>query len=165
MGMGRLWLIGLGVLGLAGPALAADPKGDWLVNDKAAVIRVAPCAAALCGHIAWVIKPGGTDTNNPDPSKRNRPVLGLPILLNMQPKGNRWEGEVYNAKDGKIYASNIALRSDNVLRIEGCVLGFLCGGENWTRVKCDEVAPPAGPAGAARPAARTLVTACKEVSP
>lgn len=164
--MGRLWLIGLGVLGLATPALAADPKGDWLVNDKAAVIRVMACGTALCGHIAWVIKPGGTDTNNPDASKRNRPILGLPILLNMQPKGNRWEGEVYNAKDGKIYASSISLRSDNVLKIEGCVLGFLCGGEDWKRVKCEEVASPGAAPGAPRPpAARTLVTACREVTP
>ena len=49
---------------------------------------------------------------------------------------NRWEGEVYNAQNGKMYSANIALVSDDVLKIEGCVLGGLfCGGENWTRVQ------------------------------
>jgi hypothetical protein len=44
------------------------------------------------------------------------------------------------------------------------VLGFLCGGENWTRAKCEEAvrAPPAG--GGARPPTR-VVTACREVAP
>jgi uncharacterized protein (DUF2147 family) len=160
----RLSFVVLALLGVATPAVAADPRGDWLVNDKTAVIRIAPCGSALCGHIAWVTKPGGTDTNNPDPAKRNRPILGLPILLSMEPRGTRWEGEVYNAKDGKTYSSNIALRSDNVLRIEGCVLGFLCGGEEWTRVKCEEV-PPGAAAGGARPATRAaLVTGCRETA-
>src|SRR5262249_61198206 len=40
------------------------------------------------------------DANNPDVSKRSRPTLVMPILL----------------------------------EIRGCVLGFLCGGETWTRV-------------------------------
>jgi uncharacterized protein (DUF2147 family) len=127
------------------------------------VVRIASCGSALCGHIAWVARPGGTDTNNPDPAKRSRPILGLPILLTMQPKGSRWEGEVYNAEDGKTYSSNITLRSDNVLRIEGCVLGFLCGGETWTRVRCEEVAASPTAGGAPRPAARlVLVSGCRE---
>jgi uncharacterized protein (DUF2147 family) len=153
----------LAVAGLASPALAQDPKGDWMVNDKTAVIRITACGTGLCGHIAWTARQGGTDTNNPDPAKRSRPVLGMPILLNMQPKGNRWEGEVYNAKDGKVYSSNISLRGAE-LRIEGCVLGFLCGGENWTRAKCEE--PPAAPPapGGARPATRHP-TSCREAAP
>ncbi len=30
--------------------------------------------------------------------------------------------------------------NENTLKLEGCVLGFLCGGENWTRV----TTPPVG---------------------
>src|SRR5215471_11132396 len=129
---------------IGSPALAAEPTGDWMVADKTAVIRIAPCGEALCGNIVWTKGPAGTDTNNPDPAKRNRSVIGLPILLAMKPAGNRWDGEIYNAQDGKTYSGHIALTADNGLRIEGCVLGFLCGGENWTRAKCDEAAPPAG---------------------
>jgi len=29
------------------------------------------------------------------------------------------------------------LKGDDTLRIEGCVLGFLCGGQDWTRTKME----------------------------
>jgi uncharacterized protein (DUF2147 family) len=137
--MAKSWLSIVAVLGLSGPALAAEPVGDWLVADKMAVIRVTPCGEAFCGNLAWTKGPPGTDQNNPDPAKRSRSVIGMPILLDMKPAGaNRWEGEIYNANDGKVYSGSIALSNDNVLRIEGCVLGFLCGGQNWSRAKCEE---------------------------
>jgi hypothetical protein len=61
----------------------------------------------------------------------------MPILLEMKkkkPEKEEWDGEVYNAKNGKLYKSSIKLASPDQLEIEGCVLGFLCGGETWTRV-------------------------------
>jgi hypothetical protein len=46
----------------------------------------------------------------------------------------QWEGQVYNAKDGKLYSSTIKPVGSDQLEIQGCILGFLCGGESWTRV-------------------------------
>jgi uncharacterized protein (DUF2147 family) len=121
--------------GLA-PALAADPTGDWRVADGVANIRVAECNGSMWGVVAWEKATGGHDTNNPDVSKQNRPTLGMPILINMQKKPalDQWEGQVYNAKDGQLYSSTIKPVSSDQLEIRGCVLGFLCGGETWTRV-------------------------------
>lgn len=119
------------------PSLAADPTGDWKVADGVANIRVAECNGNMWGAVAWEKTPGGLDKNNPDVSKRNRPTLGMPILIDMKKnaKEDKWAGQVYNAKDGKMYKSTIALGdSPDELEIEGCVLGFLCGGETWTRV-------------------------------
>jgi uncharacterized protein (DUF2147 family) len=129
-----LVLVSLAVALNATPSQAADPTGDWLTEGGAAVIRITPCDDALCGAIAWVKNPG-TDKNNPDPAKRNVDVVGLPILLAMRPVSeNRWEGQVYNAENGKNYLASISLLSADVLRIKGCVLGGLfCGGEKWTR--------------------------------
>ncbi len=127
------------ITGSFGVAGAADPTGDWRVAEGVANIRVAECNGAMWGVVAWEKKPGGIDQNNPDVSKRSRPTLGMPILLEMKKKAEKdeWEGQVYNAKDGKTYDSTIKLVSPDQLEIEGCVLGFLCGGETWTRV-----APP-----------------------
>lgn len=117
-------------------ALAADPTGDWRVADGVATIRVAECNGDMWGAVAWEKLPGGRDVNNPDVSKRNRLTLGMPILLDMKKKPgvDEWEGEVYNAKDGKTYSSTIRPIGSDQLEIRGCVLGFLCGGETWTRV-------------------------------
>jgi uncharacterized protein (DUF2147 family) len=121
--------------GLA-PAFAADPTGDWRVADGVANIRVAECNGSMWGAVAWEKEPGGHDDHNPDVSKQNRPTLGMPILIDMKKKPgfDQWEGKVYNAKDGQYYSSTIKPTSPDQLEIQGCVLGFLCGGETWTRV-------------------------------
>jgi uncharacterized protein (DUF2147 family) len=130
--------------GLA-PAMAADPTGDWRVADGVANIRVAECNGSMWGVVAWEKTTGGHDTNNPDVSKQNRPTLGMPILINMQKKPalDQWEGQVYNAKDGQLYSSTIKPVSSDQLEIRGCVLGFLCGGETWTRVSSPIPSSPA----------------------
>jgi uncharacterized protein (DUF2147 family) len=118
------------------PALALDPTGDWKVADGVANIRVAQCNGSMWGAVAWEQTPGGRDTHNPDVSKQNRPSLGMPILIDMKktPGVDQWEGQVYNAKDGQYYSSTIKPVDPDHLEIQGCVLGFLCGGETWTRV-------------------------------
>jgi uncharacterized protein (DUF2147 family) len=117
-------------------ALAADPTGDWRVADGVANIRVAECNGSMWGAVAWEKTPGGRDKNNPDVSKQNRPTLGMPILIDMKKKPgvDQWQGQVYNAKDGQFYSSTIKPIGSDQLEIQGCVLGFLCGGETWTRV-------------------------------
>src|SRR5712671_5729572 len=117
-------------------ALAASPTGDWKVADGVANIRVAQCSGNMWGVVAWEKTPGGKDKNNPDAAKQSRPTLGMPILIDMKKKPgvDAWEGEVYNAKDGQLYSSTIKPVGTDQLEIQGCVLGFLCGGETWTRV-------------------------------
>src|SRR2546423_14675912 len=119
-----------------GPAFAADPTGDWKVADGVANIRVAQCSGNMWGVVAWEKVPGGKDKNNPDVARQSRPTLGMPILIDMKKKAgvDQWEGQVYNAKDGQSYSSTIKPVGTDQLEIQGCVLGFLCGGETWTRV-------------------------------
>jgi uncharacterized protein (DUF2147 family) len=144
---------------LPGLALAAEPTGEWRVANGAAFIRIDDCGGALWGTISWEKQPG-VDSHNPNPGERSRPTLGIAILRAMRPtKPGLWEGEVYNAQNGQTYSSRISLTAPDVLRIEGCVFGgFICGGENWTRVKVETApaasAPPAPPAGPATSAQR-----------
>jgi uncharacterized protein (DUF2147 family) len=133
---GILFSAGLFSAGLA-PAFAADPTGDWKVEDGVANIRVAECGGSMWGAVSWEKTPGGIDKNNPDATKKSRPTLGIATLIDMKPNAakDKWQGQVYNAKDGKFYKSTIKLGdSPDELEIEGCVLGFLCGGQTWTRV-------------------------------
>lgn len=115
------------------------PTGEWLVADRVARIKIVDCNGHLWGVVAWEARPGGTDQRNPDPQLRSRPTLGMPILLDMTPTSpNKWEGQVYNSQNGKTYSASISLSDPNTLRIQGCVFGFLCGGENWTRVETSD---------------------------
>jgi uncharacterized protein (DUF2147 family) len=135
---------------MLGPSAAADPTGEWLVADGAARIKIDSCNSRMWGVIAWEKQPGGVDQNNPDPAKRTRTTLGMPILLGMeQTAANRWDGEIYNPQNGKTYTANISLESADALRVQGCVLGFLCGGQTWTRAQPEPTAS-AKPGGAAK---------------
>jgi uncharacterized protein (DUF2147 family) len=127
--------------------VAPDPTGDWRVEEGTAHIRVAICDGNLWGVIGWEQSPG-TDAENPDPALRSRPTLGMPILVNMKPdakkpEANRWVGKIYNAKNGKMYDSNVTLISPTALKVQGCVLGVFCGGETWTKVAAAPAPIPA----------------------
>ena len=136
------------------------PTGEWLVAKQLARIKIADCDGRLWGVVAWEAQPGGVDKKNPDPNLRSRPTLGMPILLGMTPsKDNRWDGQIYNSEDGHTYSANITMVDPNTLRVQGCFLGFLCGGENWTRFETADVTastqrpskPPAKKTAAAPP--------------
>jgi hypothetical protein len=90
----------------------------------------------MWGAVVWEKIQGGRDKNNPDPAKVGRPTLGMLILFDMKRTtgADQWSGKVYNAKDGQTYDASIKLLGPDQLAIEGCVLGFLCGGETWSRV-------------------------------
>jgi uncharacterized protein (DUF2147 family) len=147
----------------AQPTAPSDPTGEWLVAEKVARIQIVSCEGSLWGVVSWEMQPG-TDSKNPDPTLRARPTLGMPVLLGMnQTKANQWDGQIYNSENGKTYSANISLIDPDTLRVRGCVLGFLCGGENWTRVQPPATNPQ--PAKPARPSSPKPTGALASVPP
>ena len=123
-------------------ALAADPSGTWLTQAGTSRVKIADCGGALCGTIVWLKEPNDsetgkpkTDKNNSDAAKRSRPLMGVQIVLSMKPAGEgKWNGQVYNAEDGKTYTGNITFTGGNSLQLQGCALGGLvCKGQTWTK--------------------------------
>jgi uncharacterized protein (DUF2147 family) len=116
-------------------AAPTGPVGEWLVEDGRAQIRIEPCGPNLCGYVSHTKNPGDTDKKNPDPKLRSRPIVGMMMMIDMKPVGERWEGKIYNSENGSSYNSKISMRNANTLRVEGCVFGgMFCGGQNWKRV-------------------------------
>jgi uncharacterized protein (DUF2147 family) len=146
MALGRLAgaiIFGLVIVALllCGTDMAgADPLGLWMDKDGT-TIRVQACGQALCGTIVGLrqaVDPATgrprTDRNNSDRALRERPLVGVPVFLTMQPAGaNRWSGQLYDPDRGNIYDGHLIEVAPDTLRVEGCLL-VLCGGENLTRV-------------------------------
>lgn len=126
---------------LATPALAAEPTGNWLTRNGESKVAIAKCGPGICGTITGLKSPNGTDgkpkvdSNNPDASKRNRPIVGTMIVVNMAPNGaNKWNGQIYNPEDGKTYSGSITVKSANELDLQGCVAGgLICKTQTWAR--------------------------------
>ncbi len=140
---------------------ATDLAGTWLTEDGRAKIRMDHCAinrAQMCGTVVW-LKPGQpqTDTKNPDPAKRARPMLGMVLMDGLKLDGAKYKGEIYNSDEGKNYSVSLKRDSESEMSISGCLLAILCGSQTWTKTAEVATAPSAAPAvAAAKPAPRPV---------
>src|ERR1700694_915667 len=120
----------------------ADPTGVWLTEAGDAKIHVSRCGSGLCGTIVWLKAPidpatgrPQVDDKNSDPALAHRPIIGLNIFKGMKAVTERkWSGRIYNADNGKTYASDVTLTGARKLEVRGCVMAVLCGGETWTQL-------------------------------
>lgn len=106
-----------------GASEPADPHDVWRRPDGGEQFSFYDCdGGLLCARLVSVAKP------------EDAGAVGTGILRGATKSGpNEWRGKLYNARDGKTYDGYVILRSANELRLKGCLLGVLCGGETWTR--------------------------------
>lgn len=118
----------------------ADPSGLWRDKNGGTTL-ISRCGSNYCGTIASVNPPidpttgkPPTDIHNVDPSKRDQPVVGLPVLIDMQPDGpGKWSGTLYDRQRGQTFTGHLIEVDATTIRIEGCVLS-MCGGQTLSRV-------------------------------
>lgn len=127
-------------LSVSGARALTPALGTWLSADGGTKVRISDCGGKLCGKVVWLSDPVGadgkpkTDRFNEDQSKRSRPLLGVTVVQAMAPDGeNKWSGQIYNADDGKTYKAHVTVISADSMNVQGCVLGFLCKSQKWTR--------------------------------
>jgi uncharacterized protein (DUF2147 family) len=131
------------VVGGASHAFAADPSGIWAKDDGSAKMEVKKCGRGICSKIVWLRAPEDSrgrplhDARNENPSMRDRPILGLPLFINMMPiEANTWQGSVYNPEEGKIYDDvKVTLVSRTQIVLKGCKAWLLCGEKIWIKSK------------------------------
>lgn len=129
-------------------ARASDPTGRWWAERGFAQVEIRPCGEALCGEVAWLRHPFDEsgcelrDAENPDPSLRGRPVLGLQILRGVRAvagEPGEWSGgEIYDPGSGRTYRVALELDGPDRLRVRG-YLGVRVLGRTttWVRVGSD----------------------------
>lgn len=134
---------------ICAPAMAAADNADavtgiWLDANKEGYIQIhATSAGEYVGRIV-----GSTDgevrndTENPDPDKRGRSLLGARILhgFTYNPDNGRWEdGRIYDPDNGKTYDAWMAMTEDGRLEVHGYI-GFSMIGrsQKWTRAEADD---------------------------
>lgn len=113
--------------------------GRWATENNRAIVNIQPCGNAICGRVERILvdEPGAADARdrrNPDPSLRNRRIVGSRILWGFTRDGTTYRGgQLYDPESGRTVDGRLAL-SGNTLRVTGCVLGgTICRTQNWTR--------------------------------
>ena len=119
------------MIGLATPALAADPvvglyqtqPGD---TGSFAQVELYECGAEICGVIRKAFDPSGKQVKSDKVGKR--------MIWAMEPKGGGKYagGKIWAPDRDKTYASKMEL-SGSTLKVSGCVIG-ICRSQVWKRV-------------------------------
>ncbi len=139
------------ILGLGIGRAAADPVspvGIWYTDGDESIIKVHNCTTdtdAFCGTLVWLKEPKESDGSakldklNKDPAKKDKPMIGLDILIGMKSDDDHWTGKAYNPEDGKFYDITFKVKTDkeenDQADLRGCLLKFLCKTETFNRAK------------------------------
>jgi uncharacterized protein (DUF2147 family) len=115
---------------------AEDAIGVWQNPENKSHTEFYKCGDGVCGKIVKVVDGQKTDDKNPDPAKRNRPIVGLVIMQGAKKTGpNKWSGTLYNRADGKSYSGTLTVKSKNEVDLSGCVAAVFCKTTTFVRVK------------------------------
>lgn len=120
-----------------------DVLGVWKNGSGKGHIQIYKQGTKFYGKIKWLRnatsengKPK-VDHRNPDPDKRNNPIIGLVMMRDFKFKNGEWaDGYIYNPSDGKEYKAYMRLKNDNTLDVRGYVgISLLGKTDTWTRVR------------------------------
>ena len=113
-----------------------DAVGVWQNPENKSQTEFYKCGDGVCGKIVKVVDGQKTDDKNPDPAKRDRPIVGLVIMQGAKKTGpTTWAGQLYNRADGKTYSGTLTVKSKNEVDLAGCVAAIFCKTTTFTRVK------------------------------
>ncbi len=115
-------------------------EGQWFTEEKESKIEIFEERGQFHGKLVWLKEPNEdgepkTDQNNPEKSKRDRPLKGLRLLEGFEFKNGQWEsGEIYDPKSGKTYSCMMKLKNQDTLEVRGYLGISLIGRTTtWTR--------------------------------
>ena len=120
-----------------------DIIGVWKDGLGKGQIQIFKQNGKYYGKIIWLKKPQDlngqpkVDKNNPNPSLRNKPVLGLLMLKDFKYNDDEWsDGRIYNPSDGKEYKAYMKLKDKNTLSVRGYIgISLLGKTDTWIRVR------------------------------
>jgi uncharacterized protein (DUF2147 family) len=117
--------------------------GIWKTGEANALVKIYKNGDKYEGKIVWLLEPidpatnkPKLDKNNPDETKKTRPVVGMVNIYDFVYAGKKeWEsGKIYDPKTGNEYKSTIKLKDANTLEVRGYIGVSLFGRTDvWKR--------------------------------
>jgi uncharacterized protein (DUF2147 family) len=115
---------------------AEDAFGVWVNPENKSHTEFYKCGDGLCAKIVKISDGQKTDDQNPDASKKSRPIVGLVIMQGAKKTGaNKWAGTLYNRADGKSYSGTLTVKSKDSVELAGCVAAVFCKTTAFSRVR------------------------------
>ena len=112
--------------------------GYWLTPGS--IVKIENCESYVCAKIETIFVDDGRDPklildeNNRDKALRSRAIVGINVLSGFLVKDVKQKvfkgGTIYDPRRGREFKSNLHLKDDGSLEVEGC-LAFICDSEEW----------------------------------
>lgn len=120
-----------------------EVKGVYYNTEKTSKIKIFKATnGKYYGKIVWLETADKIDENNPDPAKRNDPLMGMLFIKSFTydaDKGQWTDGTIYDPDNGKTYDCFMWFEdgNKNILHVKGYVLGMKFAGREveWERVE------------------------------
>lgn len=125
----------------------ADITGIWNSDGNESQIRITldSKTETYFGTITAISDPIDNETGkpwldkyNPDPEKRDQPILGLQLMRDFKKKSKTKysDGKIYDPKSGKTYSGTITQSDTDTLRLRGYIGISLIGRTTiWKRAE------------------------------
>lgn len=121
--------------------------GEWISLQKNVIVKVSKEKGQFKATVSWFSDKDDPsrpmesrkDIHNPDPSQRNRKLLGMEILkgLTYNADSGRWEeGIIYDPLSGKDWSSVVSIEENGLLKVKGYWhFEFLCKSMSFKRLQ------------------------------
>ena len=112
--------------------------GTWLTQEQNSKVEIYKNGTGYHGKIVWLENPTNkkgdpvTDRNNPDKNLKNRPIMGLDMLQDLQYQEGKWIGKIYSPKRGLTLDAELMVEGGNQLKVKVSRWGFTRE-QLWTR--------------------------------
>ena len=103
--------------------------GRWMSSDKNLIVQMYKAGNSYRGKMVWFKSNDHsksmeewTDKHNPDPTLRNRKILGIDVItgITYDIDSDTWEnGKIYEAQSGRFWSAVARLDKDGILKVTG----------------------------------------------
>ncbi|MGA0557505.1 DUF2147 domain-containing protein [Larkinella sp. VNQ87] len=113
--------------------------GQWYSEDRNQKYEISRNGTTYSAKLVWMAEPNHPDgspkrdENNPDPAKRQQPLLGMTVFWGLTYRNGSWiDGKTYSPKQGRTVDCSLRLRSNNELELTGSI-GIVKRSRTWKR--------------------------------
>ena len=117
---------------LASPGYSQDEiVGLWKPNEGSTIVEIFQKESGqYAGKVVWLEEPADKkgvphkDKMNPDKSLRDRNLLGIEMLENLEYRDGKWNGTLYSPKKGRKVNAVLTINAGNQLDVNVSFRGF-----------------------------------------
>ena len=119
-----------GAVSGAGKGTAQLVASEWRNPGNSVHIRITPCGERMCGTVIWASEKAKADARKGGTEK----LVGADLFREFRQVGpGSYKGRVFVPDMNRTFSGHMRIEGDSMIG-KGCVLGFICKSQTWTRI-------------------------------